>query len=57
MIMEYIDIAYNEEMLKNAVQAVVGYFNTLPEGRMYITKDEVCIVWFCKTLQNYKIIL
>jgi hypothetical protein len=55
--MEYIDIAYNEEMLKNAVQAVVGYFNTLPEGRMYITKDEVCIVWFCKTLQNYKVIL
>ena len=55
--MEYIDIAYNEEMLKNAVQAVVGYFNNMTEGHMYITKDEVCIVWFCKTLQNYKVIL
>lgn len=55
--MEYIDIAHNEEMLKNAVQAVVGYFNNMTEGHMYITKDEVCIVWFCKTLQNYKVIL
>jgi hypothetical protein len=55
--MEYIDIAYNEEMLKNAVQAVVGYFNNMTEGHMYITKEEVCVVWFCKTLQNYKVIL
>ena len=60
MIMGYIDIAHNEEMLKNAVQAVVGYYNNMAElhnEHMYITKDEVCIVWFCKTLQNYKVIL
>ena len=50
----------NIKMLDTAVQAVVDYYNTTPElnGEFsYICKDDVCIVWFCKTLQNFKAIL
>lgn len=58
--MEYIDIYSNEKMIKTAVDAVVNYYNETTElngGFTYINKDDVCVVWFCKTLQNYKVIL
>ena len=50
----------NIKMLDTAVQAVVDYYNTTPELNgdiSYITTNDVCIVWFCKTLQNFKVIL
>ena len=58
--MEYIDICSNEKMIKTAVDAVVNYYNETTElngGFTYINKDDVCVVWFCKTLQDYKVIL
>lgn len=58
--MEYINIYGNEKMIKTAVDAVVNYYNETTElngGFTYINKDDVCVVWFCKTLQNYKVIL
>lgn len=58
--MEYIDICDNEKMIKTAVDAVVNHYNETTElngGFTYINKDDVCVVWFCKTLQNYKVIL
>ena len=42
------------EMAKNAV---VDYFNSTADStdkNGKITKDDVFIVWFCKTLQNFK---
>ena len=43
-------------MIEKAKQIVVDYFNNHKDktDRVYITKDEVFIVWFCKTLQNWK---
>lgn len=43
-------------MQEKAKQIVVDYFNSLvdvTDGEK-ITKDDVYIVWFCKTLQNWK---
>ena len=56
--MEYINICGNEKMIKTAVDAVVNHYNETTElngGFTYINKDDVCVVWFCKTLQNYKV--
>lgn len=46
----------NDEMLKRAKEVVVDYFNGRSEktDRFQITADNVYIVWFCKTLQNWK---
>lgn len=47
-------------MFETAIDAVVQYYNSTIElngGFTYITTDDVYIVWFCKTLQNFKIIL
>ena len=46
----------NAAMLEKAKQIVVDYFNNHVDktDHVYITKDEVFIVWFCKTLQNWK---
>lgn len=46
----------NDEMLKRAKEIVVDYFNGRSEktDRFQITADDVFIVWFCKTLQNWK---
>lgn len=48
----------NDEMLRTAKRAVVKYFNSLNyndgEYTVYIGEDNVFIVWFCKTLQNWK---
>lgn len=50
----------NIKMFETAINAVIDYYNTTPElsaDISYITKDDVCVVWFCKTLQNFKVML
>ena len=46
----------NDAMLKRAKQVVVNYFNDHVEktDNKKITEDDVFVVWFCKTLQNWK---
>ena len=46
----------NEAMLKKAKRLVVNYFNSRVEitDDFEITEDDVFIVWFCKTMQNWK---
>lgn len=46
----------NDAMLKRAKEVVVKYFNEHVEktDNKKITEDDVFIVWFCKTLQNWK---
>lgn len=46
----------NETMLKKAKQLVVNYYNSRVEitDDFEITEENVFIVWFCKTLQNWK---
>ena len=46
----------NDAMLKRAKELVVNYFNDHVEvtDNKKITEDDVFIVWFCKTLQNWK---
>ena len=46
----------NEAMLKKAKQLVVNYYNSRVERTddFEITEENVFIVWFCKTLQNWK---
>ncbi len=45
-------------MPEKAKQIVVDYFNShvdVTDGKQ-ITKDDVYVVWFCKTLQNWKVL-
>ena len=46
-------------MQEKAKQIVVDYFNKHAEitDNRQITKDDVFVVWFCKTLQNWKALL
>ena len=46
----------NDAMLKRAKELVVNYFNERVEktDNKKITEDDVFIVWFSKTLQNWK---
>lgn len=46
----------NEAMLKKARRLVVNYYNSRVEitDDFEITEENVFIVWFCKTLQNWK---
>ena len=46
----------NGAMMERAKQVVVDYFNTHADvtDHKQITKDDTFIVWFCKTLQNWK---
>ena len=46
----------NDAMLKRAKELVANYFNDHVEvtDNKKITEDDVFIVWFCKTLQNWK---
>jgi hypothetical protein len=46
----------NEEMLTKARSIVMDYFNERVEktDNTKITLDDVYVVWFCKTLQNWK---
>lgn len=60
MNMDNIKNFYNDKMFETAIKAVIDYYNNTPElnGEFsFIAKDDVCVVWFCKTLQNYKVIL
>lgn len=40
-------------MQERAKMLVVDYFNSHADGKA-ITVDDVFVVWFCKTLQNWK---
>ena len=46
----------NDSMQKRAKELVVNYFNDHVDktDKKTITEDDVFIVWFCKTLQNWK---
>lgn len=46
----------NDAMLKRAKELVVDYFNDHVEitDNRKITENDVFVVWFCKTLQNWK---
>lgn len=46
----------NDTMMEKAKQVVVDYFNTHADvtDHKQITKDDTFIVWFSKTLQNWK---
>ena len=47
----------NNMFIEMAKNAVVDYFNSTADStdkNGKITKDDVFIVWFCKTLQNFK---
>ena len=42
--------------IKKAKEAVLNYFNSRVDktDNANITEDDVYVVWFCKTLQNWK---
>lgn len=46
----------NDEMLNRAKRLVLDYFNANVDvtDDFKLTVDDVFIVWFCKTLQNWK---
>lgn len=46
-------------MLEKAKQIVVDYFNSHVDKTdgVQISLDDVFVVWFCKTLQNWKALL
>lgn len=49
----------NDEMLDLCKEVVVNYFNENVEktDELKINKDNVFIVWFSKTLQNFKVLV
>ena len=49
-------VTQNDAMLDRAKELVVRYFNEQSErtDNFKLTKDDVFVVWFCKTLQNWK---
>jgi hypothetical protein len=46
----------NDSFMNKAKDIVVDYFNRKNDitNKTKLTKDDVFIVWFCKTLQNWK---
>lgn len=46
----------NENMLNKAKRLVKEYYNSRVEktDNFEITDDQIFVVWFCKTLQNWK---
>ena len=46
----------NRAMMDKAIRIVTDYFNSHVEktDNFKITEEDVFIVWFCKTLQNWK---
>lgn len=54
--MNIFDMTNNDAYLNRAKELVCTYFNDHKElfGGFDITPDHVYIVWFCKTLQNWK---
>ena len=49
----------NQKFVELAKKAVVGYFNSRKEitDEGLLTKEDVYVVWLCKTLQNNKALL
>lgn len=50
----------NKMFIEKAIEAVVNYHNSQADStdkNGKITADNVYVVWFCKTLQNYKAML
>ena len=49
----------NEKFIELCIKAVVEYFNTRVDktDKFEITKNDVFVVWLCKTLQNNKALL
>lgn len=49
----------NKQFQELAVKTVMDYFNNRVEktDKVVISKDDVYIVWLCKTLQNHKALL
>lgn len=45
-----------DNFIEKAKQIVVEYFNSKVDvtDNVSITEDDVYVVWFCKTLQNWK---
>lgn len=43
-------------MQEKAKQIIVDYFNSQNIKNHKITQDNVYVVWFCKTLQNWKVL-
>lgn len=56
VIRRFVMARQNDAMLDRAKELVVRYFNEQSErtDNFKLTKDDVFIVWFCKTLQNWK---
>lgn len=46
----------NDAMLKKAKKLVVDYYNAHCDktDNFVLAEDQVFVVWFCKTLQNWK---
>ena len=46
----------NRVMMDKAIRIVMDYYNSRVEKTddFHITEEDVYIVWFCKTLQNWK---
>lgn len=46
----------SEDFLKLVKEQIVQYFNEYTDktDQVYITDEDVYIVWYCKTLQNHK---
>ena len=48
----------NKEFYELTIECVVNYYNTkFAKEKEKITKDDVYVVWLCKTLQNHKALL
>ena len=56
VIRRFVMAGQNDAMLDRAKELVVRYFNEQSDrtDNFKLTKDDVFIVWFCKTLQNWK---
>lgn len=49
----------SKDFLEKCVNTVVDYFNSRKDKTddTWLIKDEVFVVWYCKTLQNHKALL
>ena len=50
----------SKEFLDICREKVAGYFNSnkdKTDRTEDLSKDDVCVVWYCKTLQNHKALL
>ena len=49
----------SKEFLEKCINTVVDYFNENADktDKVLICKDDVFVVWYCKTLQNHKALI